>query len=72
MSFMNIFIEWCNKENNSILFKKSQHVLNSFGNLIEKLHTHPVLLQNIERIQKMKSNHPFIDNTMRMSLYEMG
>lgn len=72
MCFMNIFIEWCDKENQSILFKKSKRVLTSFGNLIEKLHMHPILLKNIHHIQKMKSGNKFVNNTMRMSLYEMG
>ena len=72
MCFLNVFIEWCNKTNNSIMFNKHMSTLKDFGNLIERLHKHPTFIENVLRIKNMKTTNKFIQNTMRMSLYEMG
>ena len=72
MCFLNVFIEWCNETNNSIMFNKHMSTLKDFGNLIERLHKHPTFIENVLRIKNMKTTNKFIQNTMRMSLYEMG
>ena len=72
MSFLNTFIEWCDKNNKGIMFVKKTQVLRDFGSLIEQLHQHPNYIQNVARIKNMKSSNEFVKNTMRMSLYEMG
>ena len=72
MSFLNTFIEWCVENNGSICFKRTDSNLRAFGALIESLYKHPIFLKNIEQIQRMKSKDDFVNNTMRMSLYEMG
>lgn len=72
MCFLNVFIEWCHKHNKDIEFNKTDNVLREFGSLVEKLYKDPIYLQNVERIRQMKSSNKFVNNTMRMSLYEMG
>jgi hypothetical protein len=72
MCFLNIFIEWCHKNNKDIEFNKTDTVLREFGSLVERLYKHPIYLQNVERIKQMKSSDKFVNDTMRMSLYEMG
>ena len=72
MCFLNVFIEWCHKHNKDIDFNKTDNVLREFGSLVEKLYKDPIYLQNVERIRQMKSSNKFVNNTMRMSLYEMG
>ena len=72
MCFLNVFIEWCHKHNKDIEFNKTDTVLREFGSLVERLYKHPIYLQNVERIRQMKSSDKFVNNTMRMSLYEMG
>tara|TARA_B100001175_G_scaffold316007_1_gene328843 strand:+ start:2908 stop:4068 length:1161 start_codon:yes stop_codon:yes gene_type:complete len=72
MCFLNVFIEWCHTYNKDIEFNKTETVLREFGLLIERLYKNPVFLQNVERIKKVKSSEKFVNDTMRMSLYEMG
>lgn len=70
-NFLNRFFEWCSEKNKSLMFIKTKKNLISFGNLIKELHDKKEFMHNVKEINSMESTSDFLENTMRMSIYEI-
>ena len=65
---INDFFHWIQKYNGSIKFKHSN--IFQFINFFKNHYLSNNFIQDIQKIQTIQSNNKFINNTLRMSVYE--
>ena len=69
------FLVWCDTHNLSLIpFKKTNSNMNEFCSFIKKKYKSKSMLERISQTESLlqKTSDPFIQNNLRMSIYELS